>query len=82
MQVKALLFDKTSTTIPIEYSNYNNVFSLENIVKHPEYFRINNYVIEIKKSKQLFFRSIYSLKPVKLEILKTYIKTNLANSSI
>ena len=43
---------------------------------------INKHVIELKKNKQLFFESIYSLESVKLEILKIYIKTNLANGFI
>ena len=43
---------------------------------------INDYAIELEKSKQLFFGPIYSLGPVKFEILKTYVETNLANSLI
>ena len=33
---------------------------MENIVKLPENTGINKYVIELKKGKQLLFRSIYS----------------------
>lgn len=47
-----------------------------------EYIEINNHTIELKKDKQLFFKFIYSLKLVQLEILKTYIKTNLINGFI
>ena len=43
---------------------------------------MNNYIIELEKDKQPFFESIYSLEPMELEILKTYIKTNLANTFI
>ena len=43
---------------------------------------MNNYTIELEKDKQLSFGPIYSLEPIKLETLKIYIKTNLANSFI
>ena len=32
-QVRALLFDKAFSKVPAEYSNYNNVFLVENIAK-------------------------------------------------
>ena len=48
----------------------------------PENTRINKHAIELKKAKQPPFGPIYSLNPVKLEILKTYIKINLANNFI
>ena len=44
-----------------------------------KYIRINNYIIKLKKGKQLFFNPIYSLRLVELKILKIYIKTNLTN---
>ena len=43
---------------------------------------MNNLIIELENNKQLSFKSIYSLKLIKLEILKTYIMTNLVNSII
>ena len=81
-QFKALLFNKVFTEVSAEYSDYNNVFSIENIVKLLENTRINEYAIKLKEDKQLPFGPIYNLGPVELEILKTYIKTNLANSFI
>ena len=48
----------------------------------PEYIEINDYTIKLKEDKQPLFGPIYSLGPVKLETLKTYIKTNLVNSFI
>ena len=48
----------------------------------PENTGINEYAIKLEKSKQPPFGSIYSLGPVKLETLKTYIKTNLVNGFI
>ena len=65
-----------------KYSNYNNVFSAENVAELPEHTRINEYITKLKKDKQPSFESIYSLKPIELETLKTYIETNLANKFI
>lgn len=45
-------------------------------------FDINEHPINLESGKQLFYSLIYSLAPVELEIFKTYIKTNLANSFI
>ena len=66
----------------VEYSNYSNVFSVENKLEFPEHIQINDYMIELEKSKQLFFEFIYTLRQVKLKTLKTYIKINLTNSLI
>lgn len=38
---------------------------------------IKKLAIELVKSKQPIYGSIYSLRPIKLEILKTYIKIYL-----
>ena len=81
-QVGALLFDKAPIEVLAEYSNYNNVFSAENAAKLPKNTRINKYTIKLEENKQLLFSSIYSLKPVELKTLKTYIETNLANGFI
>ena len=43
---------------------------------------MNEYTIELEEDKQLPIKPIYSLRLVELETLKTYIKTNLANSFI
>ena len=43
---------------------------------------INEHAIELEEGKHSPFGSIYSLGPVELETLKTYIKINLANSFI
>ena len=44
--------------------------------------KINEYAIKLEEDKQLLFGPIYNLGPIELEILKTYIKINLANSFI
>ena len=81
-QIGALLFDKASTEVLAEYSDYNNVFSAENTVELPENTGINEHAIELEEFKQPSFSLIYSLRPVELEIWKTYIETNLANGFI
>ena len=43
---------------------------------------MNNHAIKLKKDKQQPFKPIYSIDPVELGILKTYIEANLANSFI
>lgn len=65
-QVAALLFDEASTVVPTEYSDYSNVFSVENVMELPEYISINDYTIILKEDKQLPFELIYSLGPVEL----------------
>ena len=81
-QVGALLFDKATTEVPAEYSDYSNIFLAENVTKLPENIGINEHAIELEEIKQPPFGSIYSLGQVELEMLKTYIKTNLANGFI
>ena len=81
-QVGALLFDEAPTEVPAEYSNYSDVFLAENVAELPENTGMNQHAIELEESKQPPFGSIYSLGPVELETLKTYIKTNLANGFI
>ena len=43
---------------------------------------MNEHAIKLKEGKQPLFVPIYSLGPVALETLKTYIETNLANGFI
>ena len=58
------------------------MFLVKNAIVLSKYTRINDHIIKLEKVKQLSFSLIYSLEPVELEILKTYIKTNLANDFI
>ena len=81
-QIGALLFDEAPTEVPAEYSDYSDVFSAENAAELPENTGINEHAIELEEGKQPSFGPIYSLGPVELETLKTYIETNLANGFI
>ena len=58
---------------------FTNVLLAKNATKLPEHTKTNEHATELEKSKQPPFKSIYSLGPVELETLKTYIETNLAN---
>ena len=82
VQVRAPLFNKAPIEVPVEYSNYSNVFSAENVAELSENTGMNQHAIKLKKGKQPPFGLIYSLGLVELEMLKTYIETNLANSFI
>ena len=81
-QVGTLIFDQVPIEVLAKYSNFSNVFSVENIAKLLKHTKINDHTIKLEEGKQLSFDLIYSLKPVDLKTLKTYIKTNLANSFI
>ena len=81
-QVEALLFNKAFTEVLAKYSDYSDVFLAEYVVKLPENTGMNEHAIELEEGKQPLFGPIYSLELVKIEILKTYIKTNLANGFI
>ena len=70
------------TRIPTEYSDFSNVFSSDSVAELPEYNGINDYSINLLDNKQPPYDLIYSLGPVELETLKTYIGTNLASGFI
>ena len=58
------------------------MFSKKLAIKLVEYLSINKNVFDLAENKKRLYKLIYSLKLVKLEIFKTYIKTNLAISFI
>lgn len=74
--------DVKEVTISAEYLDYTDVFSLDSAAKLPKHTRINDYPIDLIDDKQLPYGPIYNLGLVKLKTMKTYIKTNLANSFI
>ena len=82
IQIGVLLFDKYPTEVLAEYSDYSNIFSVENAMELLENIGINEHAIKLEEGKQPPFGPIYSLGPVELETLKTYIETNLANGFI
>ena len=80
-QVGALIFNEAPTKIPVEYFDYNNVFSAENVAELLENTGINEHAIKLEEGKQPPFGPIYSLGLVKLETLKTYIKPTWPTAS-
>ena len=82
VQVAALIADKAPVAIPAEYSDFEDVFSKESATVLPEHTEINTHAIDLEEGKQPPYGPIYSLGPVELETLKTYIETNLANDFI
>ena len=69
-------------TIPAKYLDFANIFSKKSVNIFPKQTRANEHIIKLEEDKQLPYRPIYSLGPVKLKTFKTYIKTNLANGFI
>ena len=79
-QIASLLTEEVK--IPDKYSDFADVFSEEKALVLPECTDINKYTIELEDGKQPPYRPIYSLGPVELETLKTYIKTHLKTGFI
>ena len=69
-------------TILVEYSDFADVFSEKSANIFPAQTKVNEHAIELEEGKQPPYRPIYSLGPVELKTLKTYIETNLANGFI
>ena len=82
VQIAVLIADKTPITILAEYSDFEDVFSKESAAMLPEHTKINTHAIDLEEGKQPLYGPIYSLELLKLETLKIYIKTNLANGFI
>lgn len=62
--------------ILMKYFNYIDIFLSKFMIKLLE-FNNSNYIIKLKKDKNLFYVVIYRLRSIKLEIFKIYIKINL-----
>lgn len=82
VQVAALQWHKIFTKVPTKYISYTNVFSFDSAMELSENTRINKYLIDLVDSKQSLYRSIYALRPVELETLKTYIEIYLKTGFI
>lgn len=61
----------------LRVQNYANIFFPHLTIELPKNISINKQTIKLIKNKQLLYRLIYSLSPVKLKIWKIYIKTYL-----
>ena len=81
-QAQMALILAKKVTVLIKYSDFANVFLEKSGNVLLEQIDVNEYAITLEKSKQQPYGLIYSLEPVKLKSLKTYIKINLANNFI
>ena len=81
-QAFGLIAEKTLTKVLTEYLDFADIFSFNLASELPKHIGINNHAIELIDGQQLPHRPIYSLEPLELETLKTYIETNLANRFI
>lgn len=77
-----LIYDNAFILVLSKYANFAIVFSSNPIAKLPENNGVNNHPINLVEGQQPPYGPIYSLKSVKLKILKMYIETNLANGFI
>lgn len=73
---------KALIIIITKYAGLANFFSEKFATILPEHIEINIYTINLEKDKQPSYELIYSWELIELEILKTNIKTNLANGFI
>ena len=76
-QISALIQNKVPTKVLPKYADYADVFSFDLAIELPENTGIHKHAIELQDGKQPLYGPIYSLGPVELETLKTYIKTHL-----
>lgn len=79
-QITFLLIKKV--TIQNKYSDFADVFSKKKAFVLLKQTDLNKHTIKLGDGKQLLYRPIYSLGLVKLEILKTNIKTYLKTGFI
>ena len=75
-QAQVALVTSKKTGIFAEYFNFSNIFSSDFTAELLENTRINDHSINLLDDKQPLYDPIYSLGPVELEILKTYINAN------
>lgn len=80
IQISLLLLEKVN--IPAQYLNFANMYLKKLAKVLPKYNKINKYAIKLEKNQQLFYVFIYNPGQMELQILKTYIKINLANNFI
>ena len=79
-QIASLLIEKVK--ILDKYSDFTDVFSEEKTLVLPERTELNEHAINLEDGKQPPYGPIYSLGPVELETLKTYIETHLKTGFI
>ena len=79
-QLALLLVEKV--TVPTKYLDFTDIFLEKSANILRERTGANEHAIKLEEGKQPPYGPIYSLGPVDLKSLKTYMETNLANSFI
>lgn len=74
--------DEAFAIILPEYSDFTDVFLPKLIAELSKHMDIHNNAINLVDGNQPPYEPIYSLRPMKLETLKIFIKINLANDFI
>ena len=82
MPLAALKQNEAPTKVSIKYSDFADVFLEKKALVLPEQTDFNEHAIELESGKQPPYAPIYSLGPVELETLKTYIETYLKTGFI
>lgn len=76
------IFHEAPIVTPAKSSDYSNISLSTNTRQLVKHTKINDHIINLEENKQPLIGLINNIKPVKLETLKTYIKTILANGFI
>ena len=76
-QIAAFKLNEASTKVPSKYADYTDAFSFNLVIELLENTAINKHAIQLHDGKQPPYKPMYSLGPVELETLKTYIETHL-----
>ena len=82
MQIAALKQNEAPIKFLVKYSHFADIFLAEEVLMLPERTMLNKHTIELEDGKQPSYAPIYSLAPIELETLKTYIKTHLKTGFI
>ena len=81
-KAKIALLITEKMNILTNYLYFSDIFLEKKALILLEITDLNQYAIKLQKDSQLSYRLIYSLDPIELKTLKTYIEINLDNSFI
>ena len=68
--------------VSTKYSDFSDIFLEKKALILLKVTDSNQHAIKLQKCQQLFYKLIYSLSPIEIKTLKTYIETNFANNFI
>ena len=82
LQISGLIIKEASIKFPDKYVDFIDLFSPDLASELPKNTKINDHAIKLVDDQSPSYGPIYSLRPVNIEILKAYMKTNLVNKFI